>query len=415
MEMNSSKRRVVLISQVFYPDQVAVANLFTKLFVELIANHNIEATVWCAQPSYTTRKRQPRKLTYKGISIRYLLTTNFSKSKMGGRIVNVLTFSFGSIFRLLFYRGGGTIVVHTTPPFLAIFVVLLARAKRLRVVYVLMDIFPDGLVRLGKVSADNFFIKLWMRWHRFALNRSDRIITIGRDMQEWVNTRIDENRKQVSRFIPLWQDEKLIAPIPFYRNPFVISHNLQDKFVVQFSGNMGLWNDMVTIGKVVHENLPGVFFSFIGDGIRKQELIDAIGTQSPSNAHFLPFLSNEEYAYSVTACHCGLVTLRNEAVGMAVPSKIIGILAAGIPILAVAPPSSEIARIVKDFCCGYVVDPGDVSALLDAISSLKDNSDTREQMGRNARKAFLENFTTATAANRYASVFNDLIHGKKSK
>lgn len=400
--------KVILISQVFYPDEVAVSNLLTKLFGKLVSNHGISAKVWCAQPSYTTRVRQPSEAIYQGVGISYLTSTNFPKSKMLGRLLNVFTFSFSVFFRLLFHRGKEIVMVHTTPPFLAIIVIFIARLKGLKVVYVLMDIFPDGLIRLGKASPYNPLVWLWKRWHKNALRHSSQIVTIGRDMAEWVRSEVPSiNDKRLS-VIPIWQDEMLISPKPWVENPFVSRNGLEGKFVVQFSGNMGLWNDMETIGKAVRAGIPGVMFMFIGDGIRRGELLNSIGNDNPDNAIFLPFLSNEEYAYSVTACHCGLVTLRMEAVGMAVPSKIIGILAAGIPVLAVSPDDSELARIVKENGCGLVVKPGDVEKLVSSILFLRDNEAVRTQMGRNARAAFEEKYTTAKAAESYSMLLKNL-------
>lgn len=397
------KKQVILISQVFYPDEVAVSNLFTKLLAQLVECHDIEVTVWCAQPSYSTREKQPRFKEYKGIKIFYLKSTNFPKESFMGRLVNMLTFSISVIFKLIMNRKRFPIITHTTPPFLAILVAFFANIKRIELIYVLMDIFPDGLIQLGKVSRRNPFIRLWKRWHKGAFSRSRKLIVIGRDMHVWLTNEFPDAAEKIY-YIPLWQDEKLLSPIPFEENPFVISHHLKENFEIQFSGNMGLWNDLDTVGKVVKTNLPGVHFTFIGGGIRKNELMNAVGTKNPSNATFLPFVSNNEYASSVTACHCGLVTLREDALGMAVPSKIIGILAAGTPVLAIAPKNSELAFIVNEERCGFVVDPGDVDGLVYAINYLKEHEQERKQMGLNGRKAFEKKYTTAKAAESYAKL-----------
>ena len=401
---------VLLISQVFYPDQVAVSNLFTKLFGSIAQNNDIDINVWCAQPSYTILKRQPRKTNFSGLKINYLTSTNFPKDRFMGRLVNVFTFGLSVVFRLIFYRRKDVIVVHTTPPFLAILVICIAKLKRRKVIYVLMDIFPDGLIRLGKVSGKNIFIKFWKYWHKRTLIKSDRIVTIGRDMANWVLEEVPSIKKTNQlRFLPLWQDEKLINPIDFSNNPFVVKHELAGSFVVQFSGNMGLWNDLETIGKAVAQKPDGVMFVFIGDGIRKNELLKAIGDNDGGNTLFFSFLDNADYANSVTACHCGLVTLRPEAVGMGVPSKIIGILAAGTPVLAIAPKGSEIANIVIENNCGIVIEPGDYNELVGAINYLKSNESERQKMGLNARTAFEKEFSTIIAANNYYNLIKELV------
>jgi len=403
-----NKKEILLISQVFYPDQVAVSNLFTKLF-ERIADLSIYSiNVWCAQPSYTTTEWQPTIRVYHGIRIQYLPSTNFKKDKLFGRFLNVTTYSLCVLFKLIFKRSTGLIVVHTTPPLLAILVVGVAKFKRVKVVYILMDIFPDGLIRLGKVSPKNLFIKFWKYLHRKALVSSLRVIAIGRDMANWVRKEVPNLPDDRLKVIPLWQDERLISPVDFLNNPFVLKHNLSNYFVVQFSGNMGLWNDLETVGRAVAKGIDGVKFVFIGDGIRKKELVNAIG-EKVNECLFLPFLDNDDYAHSVTACHCGLVTLRPEAVGMGVPSKIFGIMAAGMPVLAVAPMNSEIALIVKETECGLVVEPGDHKGLLQSILFLKENDAIRIKMGLNARMAFEKKYTTSKGVENYINLFNELL------
>lgn len=397
--------KILLISQVFYPDQVAVSNLFTKLF-ERISDLNIYSLeVWCAQPSYSTRERQPKHINYKGINVFYLPSTNFSKNIFLGRLLNVASFSISVLFKLLFCRNSDLIVVHTTPPLLAILVIGIAKFKRKRVVYILMDIFPDGLIRLGKVSPSNPFIRLWKAYHKKALAHSEKIVAIGRDMAEWVKEEVPDIPHERIRIIPLWQDEKLINPTEFSENPFVVKYNLSNYFVVQFSGNMGLWNDLETVGRAVAHCGANVRFVFIGDGIRKNELIDSMG-DGINKSLFLPFLSNDDYAHSVTACHCGLVTLRHEAVGMAVPSKIVGIMASGVAVIAVVPDNSEIAYMVREENCGLVVKPGDAEGLIKAIETLKDNDQLRLDMGRNGRTAFEKKYTLSVVASKYYELFS---------
>ncbi len=404
-------RKILFVSHMFYPDQVATSNLFTKLFERIAETESYSITVWCAQPFYTTRSRQPFYRRHKQMDVYCLASTNFSKERLTARFVNMLTYTVSVFFRLLFLKRYkfDLLFVHTAPPFLAILVILLAKFKRVKVVYVLMDIFPDGLFRLNKVSPNNPFIKIWKNWHRKVMLKSDRVVAIGRDMLQWAKSEVPSMDESRLKYLPLWQDEKTLNPIDFELNPFVKKYRLSNYFVVQFSGNMGLWNDLETVGKAVGIGIDGVKFVFIGDGIRKKELISAMGHDGLNRTLFFDFLSNEEYAYSVTACHCGLVTLLPKAVGMGVPSKIFGIMAAGIPVLAIAPKYSEIAMIVNESECGLVSEPGDVKSLIDNIAYLKQNEPIRMRMGINARKAFDSKYTTAKGAENYITLFNELL------
>ncbi len=400
-------KKILLISQVFYPDEVAVANLFTRLCVILTENEGFGIEVWSAQPSYTCLECQPRYRKYMGIDIFYLPSTNFHKDKRIGRMMNVLTFSFSVLARLLFSAGRQTVITHTVPPILAIFISFVCRLKRIRFIYVLLDVFPDGLIRLNRLSDKNMLVALWRRLHLQAFKIASGIVVIGRDMEEWLLS-VYPGGKDKIRYIPLWQDDDLIKPVPFDENPFVIRLKLQGRFIVQYSGNMGLWNDMKTIGAAVNMKPENVFFVFIGGGMRRKELVDELSGTNSENALLIPFLPNNEYAYSVSACHAALVSFRDGLEGMAVPSKIIGIMAAGVPVIAIVPGKSEIARIINKENCGFVVSPGDAGGIIDAIEKLKADEGLRRLMGGNGRKAFERKYTVRIVAEKYMRLISDL-------
>lgn len=400
-----AEKKILLISQVFYPDEVAVANLFTNLCVVLVQSGlNIE--VWSAQPSYTTNLKQPGYKDYQGIRIYYLKSTSFPKDKMSGRILNLITFSTSAAFKLIFTRDKSTVVSHTTPPFLAIILAFICSLKKRRFIYIMMDVFPDGLIRLKKFSSGNIFIKIWQGLHKKALKKCSDIVVIGRDMKDWLISFCPAVAHRV-QYIPLWQDAKLIMPTDQDRNTFIENHQLGNKFIVQYSGNMGLWNEMKTIGKTINESYIGVKYVIIGSGMRKGELMDSISESVKSDVLFLPFQANQDYAVSVSACHAALVSLRYGAQGMAVPSKIIGIMAAGIPAIALVPVDSEIAYIIEEENCGIRVDPYDSNGLADAINKLKSDDELRKRLGKNGREAFLRKYTTEIIAEKYISLFQE--------
>jgi len=402
----TSSNKFFLITQVFYPDEVSTANLFTNL-CSYLAGDQVEVEVWCAQPSYTHLKKQPGKIVHNGINIRYLPSTNFPKTNLPGRLVNYLTFTVSVICRLIFSWDKTAVFTHTTPPSLGIIISFICAFKKRKFVYILLDIFPDGLIRLGNVSERNLFIKLWRKLNIAALKKCEKIIVIGRDMKKWL-AEVYPAGLDKTEYIPLWQDDRLINPVEFENNEFVQEHQLQGKFVVQYSGNMGMWNEMETLGKAVLRNIEDVFFIFVGGGRRKNELLRTVSVYEQKNILLLPFQSNNKLSNVLSGCHAALVTLKEGLEGIAVPSKIYGIMAAGVPVIALVPEQSEIAYIVREENCGYIVHPSDVDGLIDAILKLKSDEQLRKTMGLNGRKAFEEKYTTRIIAGKYKLLIQDL-------
>ena len=397
-------KKFLLISQVFYPDQVSTANLFTGL-CSLLVEENIEVEAWSAHPSYTNFKRQPKRILYKGVNIIYLPSTNFNKSTIAGRSVNILTFMISASLKLLFSKEKIPVWALTNPPFLGILLSHICSLKKRKFIYVLLDIFPEGLVRLGKVSRRNIFIKLWQHLFVLTLKKSEVIIVIGRDTEQFVVDICKECQDRIE-YIPHWQDEDLIFPVDFDKNNFVTEKGLKESFVVQYSGNIGIWNEVRTMGRAVKKNIENVFFIFVGGGIKKPELLSEFEIKDQKNVLMLPFQDNIDFNNIMAASHVHLVTLKQGLEGMAVPCKIYGILAAGRPVIALVPEHSEIANIVREENCGLVVDPDDLDGLINAIFFLKDNDGIRRQMGQNGRNAFENKYTTRIAAKAYKKILD---------
>lgn len=391
----------------FYPDQVSTANLFTSL-CSLISEENIEVEVWSAHPSYTESSRQPKRLFYKGINIRYLPSTNFNKKSLPGRFLNIVTFMTSASLKLLFSKDKTPVWTHTTPPFLGIVLSPICYIKKRKFIYILLDIFPEGLIRLGSMSRRNVFIRIWQNLFVNALKKSERIIVIGRDIRQYIENTCHECIERIE-YIPHWQDDNLIFPIDFETNKFIIEKKLENNFVIQYSGNIGLWNEVKTIGMAVKMNIENVLFIFVGGGIRKSELLNEFSAEEQQNVIFMPFQQNVDFNNILAASHVHLVTLKNGLEGMAVPSKIYGILAAGRPVIALVPEFSEIAYIIKEENCGLVVNPADLEGLINAISFLKNNENQRKQMGMNSRKAFEKKYTTKIIAQKYKALLNKVM------
>ncbi len=223
-------------------------------------------------------------------------------------------------------------------------------------------------------------------------------------MKKWVedtyNPAIDK-----TIYIPIWQDENLVKPIKYEENNFVVDHNFQDKFIVQYSGNMGLWNDMKTFGSAVNKlSNENINFVFIGEGIRKEELLTTISKVNNRNVSYLPFQPRNQLGQILTACHIALVSLNSGLEGIAVPSKIMGILAAGIPVLALVPKNSEIALLIHENSCGEVIEPADDYTLASRILKLRDDKELRQTMGHNARNAFEKKYSTRIISDQYINL-----------
>lgn len=78
--------------------------------------------------------------------------------------------------------------------------------------------------------------------------------------------------------------------------------------------------------------------------------------------------------------------------GLLVPSKVYSTLAIGRPSLFIGPADCEVAQIIRESCCGFVVAPGDVQSAVNALRLLASDPDLRCHMGERARRYYHTRF-----------------------
>jgi glycosyltransferase involved in cell wall biosynthesis len=163
-------------------------------------------------------------------------------------------------------------------------------------------------------------------------------------------------------------------------------------FVVLHAGNLGFygaWDTLLKAAEILRNE--GTGFVFVGDGANRASIAAAAALP---NIRFLPFRPVEQVPHVMMAGDLHVITVRRGLEGVVVPSKLYSTLAAGRPVLAVAPRESDAARIVVESGCGIAADPDDPRAVAEAIRQLRDDPVRLETMARRA----------AEAAGRYARV-----------
>ncbi len=77
------------------------------------------------------------------------------------------------------------------------------------------------------------------------LSSTDKIIVIGRDMQRLIAQKIRHRDRQIV-FIPNWSDHA-IHPDKAAEETMRAALGLTDKFIIQYSGNIGRTHDVDTL------------------------------------------------------------------------------------------------------------------------------------------------------------------------
>ena len=123
-----------------------------------------------------------------------------------------------------------------------------------------------------------------MFFDKFSCRQSDLIITVGRDLVQTVHNCVKGRKVPKTVMINNWIDKKEIYSVEA-EYPRVVAfkekYRLQHKFVIMYSGNVGLYYDLENIMKVIEEVKPGtrtadsreVSFAFVGAGSVLDKLV----------------------------------------------------------------------------------------------------------------------------------------------
>jgi len=112
------------------------------------------------------------------------------------------------------------------------------------------------------------------------------------------------------------------------------------------AGNLGFYGAWDTLlSGAASLAADGIGLVFVGDGAQRPRL-EATAANIP-NVRFLPFFPANKVSSVLAAADAHIITIKRGLEGVVVPSKMYGILAAGKPIVAVAPANATSSPSAK--------------------------------------------------------------------
>lgn len=342
-------KKAVLINQVTGPLFIDIVNQYIKEYDDVILiTGSVEETY--------SKLNSKTKIIYK---------QKYNRKKVYSRIYTWVLFYLQCYIYLLFSKlKVHKVLLVSNPPVLPFLGSFLLKRKKIEYDVLIYDVYPDTLSNFGYLKTSSFLFMLWDNLNIKSFKNANRIITISNVMKRLISRNVNIDRIEV---IHPWVDASFIQPLTKSDNWFVKKYNLLEKRVVLYSGNMGATHDLMTplkAAKKLMKTNPEFHFLYVGDGVKKKELMSYKLKNNLSNVTFLPFQNSEVLPYSFTSSDFGIVSLGTGAEGLSVPSKTFYFLAAGSAIIAITEKGSEIDILVKNNNCGISIEPNDVDALI---------------------------------------------------
>jgi colanic acid biosynthesis glycosyl transferase WcaI len=207
------------------------------------------------------------------------------------------------------------------------------------------------------------------------------------------------------KLVPNWVAPKEIHPLP---EPSPLRRELgigSDMVVALYAGNMsekqGLETLVAAAERLRHET--GVLFVFAGEGAARHRLERM--SASLSNVKFLPLQPAERLNELLNLADIHLLPQRRQVADLVMPSKLLGMMASGRPVVACAEVGSSLASTVSG--CGIVVPPEDGSAIAGAILALAGDSERRLALGDEARNRVVREWGRDSVLSRLARWFEE--------
>lgn len=276
----------------------------------------------------------------------------------------------------------------------------LADRRKGRFAVVEYDIYPDIL---RNVFVPEFIIRRLGRRKREILSKASGVVTLGDAMRNLLTAYCPKDKISV---IHNWGgQESHMVRIPKTDNPFVKELGLEGKFVVMYSGNIGLTHNvesLLDVASLLTEE-DSIRFLIIGSGVRKDKLKDLAARRGLNNVTFHDFLPEDRLQYSFSCADLGVVTLNEKTARSSVPSKTYNLLSYGIPLLNISPPQSELGNLINQFDCGASFIASDSEGIAEFIRKCARNPELIDKLRENAHKAS-ESFSVENAR-LYTEIF----------
>ena len=257
------------------------------------------------------------------------------------------------------------IFYFSVPPF----AYLLSLVLRRRFSILMWDVYPDALIMAG-ISHRNPVSRIWSKANKILFKRAYRIFTIGEVLRDQMSKYVIPGRINV---IPLWSGLAECKPILKENNPFIREQQLEGKFIIQYSGNIGAGHNIETLiqAAVLTRFDEQIFYLITGRGSKIEVVKTLIAEHGLVNCRVLPFQPDDMIRYSLAAADLSVVLVEDRIAGVSIPSKVYNLMAVGSPIVSVAPLTSEISKLVMRFDIGRNFEKDNVEGLAAFITEMK--------------------------------------------
>jgi colanic acid biosynthesis glycosyl transferase WcaI len=393
--------KILLVTDSYPPEIRSASHLMLELAQELhLRGHDV--TVITTWPEYNLDDASAKvtfneRMDESGICVLRVKTLPHHNVNYLVRGIAQIAMPYQFLLKLRKYKINPDVAIIYSPPLPLALVGSWLRGNGVRTLLNIQDLFPQNAIDLG-ILKNPLQIALFKAMERYAYKRAD-IVTVHSSgnrravlaqhpevaprlhiLHNWVD--IDHHQEQSTDSLTQGVD-------------FRTKWNIKQKYVAVFAGVMGPSQYLELVLRIASDMVDDtdLLFLLVGDGKEKDKLERIVNEKNLSNVQFRNFVSREEYPDLLRACNIGLVCLSPQNRTPVIPGKILGHMAAGIPVMAFLHSASDGHTLIKDAGCGFSADSADYSTCLQSIKDLMRQSENFRHLGESGRRYATQHFS----------------------
>ncbi|MDV2480881.1 glycosyltransferase family 4 protein [Methanoculleus sp. Wushi-C6] len=386
-------KQVCIVSQHFPPEKSGNASRIYDTAVHL-ARLGIDVTVLAPHPTFPTGSfprtwKRSETRWVDGVRVVRLWTWQPGSGDPGfpSRMAYYLLFPLHAALWLLANRSRFDVIVTSTPPlFTGIPGYVLKRTSNVRWILDIRDLWIDASISLGFLREGSLYERMSRRFEQMCLSRTDLVGVTTEELGRRIRSRYE-----------------VTAPMELMPNgvntEFFRPASQQKKRQIVYAGNVGHAQDLDKVALAV-KSMNGTYnlkFLIVGDGDTRESLERLVKAENLTDSViFAGTLPREEIPRLLSESLLGVAPLKLlENLEYAAPTKAYEYMACGIPFVGCG--NGEIAHLAEDSGAG-VIAGNTPEAIAATLSSLLDDPERMEEMGRRGREYVAKHYDRKSVA-----------------
>ena len=408
-------RKILIHSIVFSPDGVSTAYLYNDIAIGF-KNKGYDVVVLTTTPHYNIviedSAKQPLSPKLMGLfyesNFNGIRVIHVPLKKYKSTFLRIISFVYWHLFSFIIGLSINKIdyILSPSPPLSIGFIsILIAKIKKAKIVYNVQEIYPDLLINQGGLKSKPI-IRILKSLEKFVYNNSNAVITIDQQFFNQIKDRFKSIQKL--NIIPNFVDTELYKPETKGTLPKVFTND-KSKLKLLYAGNIGFFQDWEPVfyaaKKLLNTNIE---FWIIGEGVRKEYLMNRVKEEKLSNIKILPYQNRNLMPAINSFADIHFISISKEMEQEGFPSKVYTIMACAKPMIILTGENTPLFNFLSGKSCSILISDNRNDCFVESIISLASDKNKQFELGQNAYNEIQNFYTKEKVIEQYLDLFDKI-------